>query len=54
LPIDHVKLPVADLDASRAFYYAAFAFDPDGHNIEARLPPALGALGAVVPLPPAV
>jgi catechol 2,3-dioxygenase-like lactoylglutathione lyase family enzyme len=80
MPIDHVKLPVRDLAASRAFftgavapfgyrlawspaqvdafyeaavaavgvddgapgnrpygdvYYAAFVFDPDGHNIEA-------------------
>ena len=34
MPIDHVKLPVADLEASRAFY-AAFVLDPDGHNIEA-------------------
>lgn len=25
MPIDHVKLPVADLDASRAFYTAALA-----------------------------
>ena len=25
VPIDHVKLPVADLDASRAFYSAALA-----------------------------
>jgi catechol 2,3-dioxygenase-like lactoylglutathione lyase family enzyme len=25
VPIDHVKLPVADLDASRAFYTAALA-----------------------------
>jgi predicted lactoylglutathione lyase len=44
VPIDHVKLRVSDLDASRAFYaaalapfgyYAAFVLDPDGHNIEA-------------------
>jgi catechol 2,3-dioxygenase-like lactoylglutathione lyase family enzyme len=29
VPIDHVKLPVSDLDASRAFYAAALA--PFGH-----------------------
>jgi hypothetical protein len=48
-PVDHVKLPITDLAASRAFYsaapapfgwtlvyyYAAFVIDPDGHNIEA-------------------
>jgi catechol 2,3-dioxygenase-like lactoylglutathione lyase family enzyme len=31
LPIDHVKLPVADLDASRAFYSAALA--PFGYKL---------------------
>jgi catechol 2,3-dioxygenase-like lactoylglutathione lyase family enzyme len=25
MPIDHVKLPISDLDASRAFYTAALA-----------------------------
>lgn len=53
MPIDHVNMPVSDLEASRtfytaardngppgerpygAYYYAAFALDPDGHNIEA-------------------
>jgi predicted lactoylglutathione lyase len=32
--VDHVKLPVADLQRTMA-YYAAFVLDPDGHNIEA-------------------
>jgi catechol 2,3-dioxygenase-like lactoylglutathione lyase family enzyme len=31
VPIDHVKLPVADLDASRAFYSAALA--PLGYRL---------------------
>ena len=31
MPIDHVKLPVADLDASRAFYAAALA--PLGYEL---------------------
>ena len=44
MPIDHAKLTVADLAATRAFsaaalapfgYYAAFVLDPDGHDIEA-------------------
>jgi hypothetical protein len=34
VPIDHVKLPISDLDASRAFD-AAIPLDPDGHDIEA-------------------
>jgi catechol 2,3-dioxygenase-like lactoylglutathione lyase family enzyme len=47
VPIDHVNVPVSNLEASRAFYTAALApfgyklvhegdsSDPDGHNIEA-------------------
>jgi catechol 2,3-dioxygenase-like lactoylglutathione lyase family enzyme len=31
VPVDHVKLPVADLDASRAFYAAALA--PFGYKL---------------------
>jgi catechol 2,3-dioxygenase-like lactoylglutathione lyase family enzyme len=31
VPIDHVKLPIADLDASRAFYSAALA--PFGYRL---------------------
>jgi hypothetical protein len=30
---DHIEFPVGDIGASRSFY-AAFAFDPDGNDIE--------------------
>lgn len=41
MPIDHVKLPVADLDASRAFYAAELA--PFGHRLVWDEEPTLGA-----------
>ncbi|HYZ18487.1 MAG TPA: VOC family protein [Gaiellaceae bacterium] len=40
MPIDHVKLPVADLDASRAFYSAALA--PLGWKLVWDEAPTLG------------
>jgi catechol 2,3-dioxygenase-like lactoylglutathione lyase family enzyme len=40
LPIDHVKLPVSDLDASRAFYSAALA--PFGYRLVWDEEPTLG------------
>jgi catechol 2,3-dioxygenase-like lactoylglutathione lyase family enzyme len=40
MPIDHVKLPVADLDASRAFYLAALA--PLGYRLVWDTEPTLG------------
>ena len=40
MPIDHVKLPVADLDASRAFYCAALA--PFGYGLVYDEEPSLG------------
>jgi catechol 2,3-dioxygenase-like lactoylglutathione lyase family enzyme len=40
MPIDHVKLPVADLDASRAFYSAALA--PFGYKLVWDEEPTLG------------
>jgi catechol 2,3-dioxygenase-like lactoylglutathione lyase family enzyme len=40
MPIDHVKLPVADLDASRAFYAAALA--PFGYRLMWDEEPTLG------------
>ena len=40
MPIDHVKLPVADLDASRAFYSAALA--PLGYGLVYDEEPSLG------------
>ena len=32
--LDHITVTVADFKRSKAFY-AAFAYDPDGNNIEA-------------------
>jgi catechol 2,3-dioxygenase-like lactoylglutathione lyase family enzyme len=40
VPIDHVKLPVGDLDASRAFYSAALA--PFGYKLVYDEEPSLG------------
>ena len=40
MPIDHVKLPVSDLAASRAFYVAALA--PFGYTLVYDEEPALG------------
>ena len=40
MPIDHAKLPVADLDASRAFYAAALA--PLGYKLVWDEEPTLG------------
>ena len=40
VPIDHVKLPVSDLDASRAFYTAALA--PFGYELVYDEEPSLG------------
>src|SRR4051812_44984515 len=40
VPIDHVKLPVSDLDASRAFYSAALA--PFGYRLVYDEEPTLG------------
>jgi catechol 2,3-dioxygenase-like lactoylglutathione lyase family enzyme len=40
MPIDHVKLPVSDLDASRAFYTAALA--PFGYRLVYDREPSLG------------
>ena len=40
MPIDHVKLPVGDLDASRAFYSAALA--PFGYRLAYDEEPSLG------------
>jgi catechol 2,3-dioxygenase-like lactoylglutathione lyase family enzyme len=40
MPIDHVKLPVGDLDASRAFYTAALA--PFGYRLVYDREPSLG------------
>jgi catechol 2,3-dioxygenase-like lactoylglutathione lyase family enzyme len=40
MPIDHVKLPVGDLDASRTFYSAALA--PFGYRIVYDRGPSLG------------
>ena len=40
MPIDHVKLPVSDLDASRAFYAAALA--PFGFRLVYDEAPSLG------------
>jgi catechol 2,3-dioxygenase-like lactoylglutathione lyase family enzyme len=40
VPIDHVKLPVSDLDASRAFYSAALA--PFGFRLVYDEEPSLG------------
>jgi catechol 2,3-dioxygenase-like lactoylglutathione lyase family enzyme len=40
VPIDHVKLPVSDLDASRAFYTAALA--PFGYRLVYDGPSSLG------------
>jgi catechol 2,3-dioxygenase-like lactoylglutathione lyase family enzyme len=40
VPIDHVKLPVSDLDASRAFYAAALA--PFGYRLVWDEEPTLG------------
>ena len=40
MPIDHVKLPVAHLDASRAFYSAALA--PFGYELVWDEEPTLG------------
>ena len=40
MPIDHVKLPVSDLDASRAFYSAALA--PFGFRLVYDEEPSLG------------
>jgi catechol 2,3-dioxygenase-like lactoylglutathione lyase family enzyme len=40
MPIDHVKLPVSDLDSSRAFYSAALA--PFGYELVYDEEPSLG------------
>jgi catechol 2,3-dioxygenase-like lactoylglutathione lyase family enzyme len=40
VPIDHVKLPVSDLDASRTFYAAALA--PFGYRLVYDEEPSLG------------
>jgi catechol 2,3-dioxygenase-like lactoylglutathione lyase family enzyme len=40
VPIDHVKLPCTDLDASRAFYSAALA--PFGYRLVYDVEPSLG------------
>jgi len=40
MPIDHVKLPVSDLDASRAFYSAAL--EPLGLRLVYDTEPSLG------------
>jgi catechol 2,3-dioxygenase-like lactoylglutathione lyase family enzyme len=40
VPIDHVKLPISDLDASRAFYTAALA--PFGYRLVWDEEPTLG------------
>jgi catechol 2,3-dioxygenase-like lactoylglutathione lyase family enzyme len=40
MPIDHLKLPVSDLDASRAFYSAALA--PIGWKLVWGEAPTLG------------
>jgi catechol 2,3-dioxygenase-like lactoylglutathione lyase family enzyme len=40
VPLDHVKLPVSDLDASRAFYAAALA--PFGYKLVYDEEPSLG------------
>jgi catechol 2,3-dioxygenase-like lactoylglutathione lyase family enzyme len=40
VPIDHVKLPVSDLDASRTFYSAALA--PFGYRLVYDEEPSLG------------
>ena len=40
MPIDHVKLPVSDLDASRVFYSAALA--PFGYRVVWDQEPTLG------------
>lgn len=40
MPVDHVKLPVSDLDASRAFYSAALA--PLGWKLVYDEEPSLG------------
>jgi catechol 2,3-dioxygenase-like lactoylglutathione lyase family enzyme len=40
VPIDHVKLPVADLAASRAFYRAAL--EPFGYRLVYDGPESLG------------
>jgi predicted lactoylglutathione lyase len=40
MPVDHVKLPVADLGASRAFYLAALA--PFGYRLVYDGPESLG------------
>jgi catechol 2,3-dioxygenase-like lactoylglutathione lyase family enzyme len=40
MPIDHVKLPVRDLDASRAFYTASLA--PFGYKLVWDQEPTLG------------
>jgi catechol 2,3-dioxygenase-like lactoylglutathione lyase family enzyme len=40
MPIDHVKLPVSDLDTSRTFYSAALA--PFGYRLVYDEEPTLG------------
>jgi catechol 2,3-dioxygenase-like lactoylglutathione lyase family enzyme len=44
VPIDHVKLPISDLDASRAFYAAALA--PFGYRLcTTRIPASVSGRG---------
>jgi catechol 2,3-dioxygenase-like lactoylglutathione lyase family enzyme len=40
MPVDHVKLPVSDLDATRAFYAATLA--PFGYQVVSDRSPTLG------------